>query len=829
MRPAQRYMLATLAVLSTSAWSATDLSAVTERYCTKCHNTEDWAGGLDLTSIDHGHVGEAAAEWEKVALKLRAGMMPPPGEKRPSRQETEAFVRALEQRLDAAEGTPAPAPALHRLNRTEFTNAVRDIFGLQTDISGMLPPDDASEGFDNVAAGLGISPALIQGYTNAAIKLARLAVGDMTTGDTSVIYQASGKQGQSTRLAGLPLGSRGGMRVEHYFPLDAEYRISVGAGGGFGNFNPGNGGNFNPGNRGNGGGRGNAGNGGNRANAPDGPGNLGAGNRGGIPGNAGNAGNAGNFNQGDANQGNFNPSNFGAGNFAGGNFAGGGAGSGMDVALDGQRIDTRNMVRVKAGSHELTVAMFDQRRAAGVNDIYSAPRTPGGIDQIEITGPFNATGPGETESRRRIFSCYPRSPGEERACAQRIISDIATRAFRGPQRTADLEVITQFYERGHAEGGFETGIQQALSRILIDPRFLFRIDESGGGSRTISDLALASRLSFFLWSSIPDQTLIDLGVAGKLHRPEVLAAQVRRMLADPRGQALVDNFAGQWLYLRELKTVTPEVEGFDESLRDAFIGETRELVRWVLAQDRPVTELLTADYTFLNERLAQHYGIDGVRGPQMRMVKLPAGLHRRGVLGHGSILTVTSTATRTSPVIRGAWILGTLLGAPPPNPPDGVETNIDGDGTKIITTSVRERLEQHRQNPSCASCHGVIDPVGFALEHFNAIGAWRERDGDTKVDSRGTLVDGTVVNGTEDLVAALMSQSQLFVNNVTQKLMTYALGRALDHRDMPAVRAIVKQAERQDLRLSALVLGVVQSPAFRQGAYAPEPASVAAR
>lgn len=746
MRRATRCVLAALLLAPALVWSAPELGAVTERYCTQCHNTDDWAGGLDLTSLDQGHVGQAALEWEKVVLKLRAGMMPPPGEQRPSRQETESFVRALEQQLDAAAGTPAPAPALHRLNRNEYTNAIRDILGLQMDMTSLLPPDDASEGFDNVAAGLGISPALIQGYTSAAMKLARLAVGDMTTTDTSTIYRTAGLQAQGSRLPGMPLGSHGGMRVVHYFPLDAEYRISARGGAMFGNF--------------------------------------------------------------------------GAGS--------GNAASGMDVALDGQRIDTRKAVRVKAGSHVLTAAMFDQRRSAGVNDIYSAPRTEGSIETIEIAGPFNASGPGETESRRRVLSCHPRSSGEESACAQRIIQDIANRAFRGPQRPADLEVITQFYERGHAEGGFEIGIQQALSRILIDPRFLFRFEaEPAGASLAISDLELASRLSFFLWSSIPDQALIDLGVAGKLHNPEVLAAQVRRMLADPRAQALVENFAGQWLYLRELATMTPETEGFDESLREAFIGETRALVSWVLAQDRPVTELLTADYSFLNERLAKHYGIDGVRGAQLRMVKLPADTHRRGLLGHGSILTVTSTATRTSPVIRGAWILGSLLGAPPPNPPPGVETNIDGDGTKVLTTSVRQRLEQHRQNRSCAACHSVIDPVGFALENFDAIGAWRERDGDALVDARGTLVDGTVVNGTDDLVAALMSRSQLFVNNVTQKLMTYALGRALDYRDMPAVRAIANQAEPADLRLSALILGVVQSPTFRQRPRATEQASVA--
>jgi len=354
-----------------------------------------------------------------------------------------------------------------------------------------------------------------------------------------------------------------------------------------------------------------------------------------------------------------------------------------------------------------------------------------------------------------------------------------------------------------------------------------------GAAYPISDLELASRLSFFLWSSIPDQELTDLAVRQKLNRPEVLTAQVKRMLADPRSHALVENFSGQWLFLRELATVTPEVEGFDENLRQAFIEETRSLVNYVLTQDRPLTELLTADYSFMNERLARHYGIPNVRGSHFRMVKLPPNTHRRGLLGQGSILTITSTATRTSPVLRGAWVLENILGSPPPAPPPGVETNIDGDGSQVITASVRARLEAHRKNPSCAACHSVIDPVGFALENFNSIGAWRDRDGDSAVDSHGTLVDGTDVNGPEDLVGALMARQQMFVTNFTEKLMTYALGRTIDYRDMPTVRGIVRDAGRENFKMSALILGVVRSPAFHQRAPMtappPAPARVASR
>jgi hypothetical protein len=840
MRRGQWTLTAWALLLPTAALTADQLRTVTERYCEQCHNTDDWAGGLDLSTLDHTRVGAEAQVWEKVVLKLRAGMMPPPGEDRPSPKEIDVIARQLEKRLDAEAGETAPAPTLHRLNRSEYANAIRDIFGMHVDVSALLPPDDASNGFDNVASGLGISPALIQGYTTAALKLSRAAVGDMTMTEHTVTYQNPPSLVQDRHLEGMPLGSRGGIRVVHNFPLDAEYRIRTGAGG-FG----GGGGFAGAGGFGGGGGfaAGGQGRGGARGNPPrDGAAAGGAP----TPAAAAPGGSAGLF---------PDPGAFAGGDFAGaaaaGGFAGlgdlaglaaaagfggfgggGGGGGGTDLAIDGKRVEqTRDFrVRVTAGEHVLTAAVFDQRRSVGVNDIFSTFRAQGGVDSIEITGPFNATGPGDTESRRRIFICQPKSPAQERNCAERIVTNIASRAFRAPQRLEDLAIIMNFYESGRTAGGFETGIQQALSRILIDPRFLFRFEETRTTPGTaISDIQLASRLSFFLWSSIPDQQLIDLAVKQRLHLPEVLTAQVKRMLADSRAYALVENFAGQWLYLRQLATATPEVEGFDENLRQAFIEETRALVNWVFTQDRPLTELLTADYTFLNERLARHYGIPNVRGSHMRKVQLPASAHRRGLLGHGSILTITSTATRTSPVIRGAWILENILGAPPPAPPPGVETNIDGDGTKVLTTSVRQRLEQHRQNPSCGGCHGVIDPVGFALENFNAIGAWRERDGDDPVDARGTLVDGTQVAGPLDLTAALMSRSGMFVTNFTEKLMTYALGRTIDYRDMPAVRKIVDSAERDGYKTSALILGVVQSASFRQGATATAKSNVVAR
>ncbi|MBK6673826.1 MAG: DUF1592 domain-containing protein [Proteobacteria bacterium] len=721
-----RWVMTGVLLVAAAGSGAQELKSVTQKYCVSCHNPEDWAGGLDLDSIDHGHLAAEAETWEKVVVKLRAGMMPPPGKERPARQQVEAIAASLERSLDAAPRQAVAAPGLHRLNRNEYANAIRDLFGMQVDVSSLLPPDDASNGFDNMAAGLSISPALIQGYTTAAMKISRAAVGDTTATEATMVYQAPATLAQDQHLEGLPLGSRGGMRVVHSFPLDAEYHFSVR--GGFSL-------DRNPNVR-------------------------------------------------------------------------------VDVAIDGVRVEPRSLrdfrLPVKAGPHVITAALFDVRRPTGVNNIYSAYRVEGVVDRIEITGPFNATGPGDTESRRRIFSCRPTADSEARACAQKILQDVAMRAFRGPQQAADLVAILPFYERGFAAGGFERGIEQALSRILIDPRFLFRMEGEG------SDLELASRLSFFLWSSIPDRQLLDRAVAGTLHRPQVLASEVRRMLADERSAALVENFAGQWLFLRQLATVTPEVEGFDENLREAFVAETRSLVDHVLRQDRPVTELLTADYTFLNERLARHYGIAGVRGSHLRRVALPPESHRRGLLGHGSILTITSTASRTSPVIRGSWILENLLGAPPPAPPPGVETNIDGDGTQVLTTSVRQRLEVHRTNPSCASCHGVIDPVGFALENFDPIGAWRDRDGDSLVDARGTLVDGTPVAGPTDLTNALAARSQMFITHITEKLLAYSLGRTLDHRDMPAVRAIVRQAQRRNHSLAALIEAVVQSEAFLQ-------------
>lgn len=735
MRTPLRYSALVLACLAATA-SAQKTPELVDKYCLKCHNFEDWAGSLDMEGLDYDHVEANAETWELIIRKLNAGMMPPTSQERPDQRETKAFIAELEKRLDEnVESLPAP-PGLHRLNRTEYQNVIRDLLNLNVDVAAMLPQDDSTEGFDNIAAGLAISPALIQGYTNAAMKISRAAVGDLTTTEAATNYRVTGSLAQDRHIEGMPLGTRGGLHIEHNFPLDAEYEFSV-RGGGFGR---------------------------------------------------------------DPNV-------------------------TMQVTLDGEILnvpDTRSFrLPITAGVHEMTVAVVDKRRPTGVNDIYSVYSVGGGVNSIEINGPFNPSGVGHTASRERVFSCYPQSNDEERQCAETIMVDIATQAFRTPVTIDELEPMMAFYERGRREGDFEAGIQQALSRVLVDPRFLFRFEEepdnvAPGEVYTISDLELASRLSFFLWSSIPDNELLGLATAGKLHEPKVLREQVARMLADPKAEALVQNFAGQWLFLRQLAGVTPEAEDFDDNLRKAFTQETEMLLASVIANDKPVTELLDAPYTFLNERLARHYGIPDVRGSYFRRVELPADSPRRGLLGHGSILTVTSTASRTSPVIRGSWILENMLNAPVPAPPPGVETNLDGDGTTVLTSSVRERLEAHRQDPVCSSCHSVIDPVGFSLENFGMIGEWRTRDGDSEVDPRGVLADGTPVASPNDLRNALLKHSDLFVQTLTQKLLTYAVGRALEYHDMPAVRSIIREAADEDFRFTALVEGIVQSPQFTQ-------------
>ena len=733
----------TLAALSGPGFTQDiDVPGLINDYCVKCHNFEDWAGSLDMESLDFNHVDTAPDTWELMIRKIRIGMMPPVGEDRPDNATLSRFAESIAHRLDETIETVPASPALHRLNRSEYANAIRDLLALDIDVSTLLPRDNSSEGFDNIAASLGFSPALVQAYASAAMKISRQAVGDMTLTESSAIYSPPPDLAQDEHIDGLPLGTRGGMKITHNFPLDALYDIDIG-------------------------------------------------------------GRLFSFNRG----------------------VGQDLASELDVTIDGQPVQVeRNRISripMTAGPHTITAAIIDNRQPAGVNDIYDNYSKEGSISRIEIIGPFDATGPGSTPSREKVFSCYPATNDEETACAEAIITDVATRAFRGPVTDREVGSIMTFYQQGYREGEFEGGVQQALSRILIDPRFLIRFEEEPedlepGTIYTISDLELASRLSFFLWSSIPDAELLDLAMAGTLSDSDVLEAQIQRMLNDDKSRALVENFAGQWLFLRDVETITPEEGNFDDNLREAFITETQLAVANLISQDNPVTALLNADYTFLNERLASHYGIEGVRGSYFRKVPLAADSPRRGLLGQASILSVTSTASRTSPVVRGAWILENLLNAPVPAPPPGVETNLDGDGTTVITTSVRERLEAHRQDPVCASCHAVIDPVGFALENFDLVGQWREFDGDSRVDPSGTLLDDSTIRGPADLRKALVGYSELFVETFTEKLMTYALGRELEYHDMPTVRAIMRSAEASDYRFSTLVRGIINSDQFKK-------------
>jgi mono/diheme cytochrome c family protein len=717
--------------------------ALLKQYCVGCHNERTKTGGLALDVLSLDQVGKDAALWEKVVRKVRTGMMPPSTARRPERRVLDAFAADLETRLDraVAPGAGLHGPAWHRLNRTEYRNAIRDLLAIEIDAASLLPADAASDGFDNIADALAVSPSLIQGYVSAAMKISRRAVGDRTLTPSTITYPAPAGLSQDRHLDGLPLGTRGGMLVQHTFPLDGEYEFSVAGGG--------------------------------------------------PPG-------------------------------------GGGGGAAADFTIDGEQILTKTprsfRVAVKAGPHLLGAALVDRVRSAGVDEQYSDFRIdsaftpPGGVQSLSITGPFKATTSGDTPSRQRILSCRPVAVAEESTCARRILTTLARRAYRRPPLAAEIDTLMTFYEQGRKEGDFEIGIQQALARVLVAPAFLFRTEREPAAVRAgsvypLSNLELASRLSFFLWSSLPDDELLDLAIKGRLRDPLVLNRQVKRMLADAKSDALTKNFAGQWLYLRELANVQTAAKDFDDNLRQAFRRETEMLFSTIVREDRSLIDLLDADYTFVDERLARHYGIPNVRGSYTRRIQLDPASPRRGLLGQGSMLTVTSVATRTSPVTRGKWILENLLGTPPPVPPPGVEVNLE-DPAQVKVTTLRQRLEAHRRNAVCASCHKIMDPLGLALENFDLIGAWRDRDGRMGIDASGELVDGTKLNGPADLRAALLSRSDAFVTVATEKLFTYALGRPAEHVDMPAVRRIVRESAPDRYRFSSLVMGIVRSDAF---------------
>jgi hypothetical protein len=716
--------------------------ALLNQYCIGCHNEKLKTAGLMLDKLDLTHPDQDPEEWEKVVRKLRAGMMPPAGMPRPDRATLDAWTGRLETELDrAAAAKPNPgSTGLHRLNRTEYTNAIRDLLAIDVDGSTVLPADDSSEGFDNIADALAVSPALIERYVAAAGKISRLAVGNMLITPSTVTYRVPADLSQSEHVEGLPLGTRGGMLFRHTFPLDAEYTIKVRA-----------------------------------RSAGIGVGGVGP------------------------------------------------SGEELELVLNGERVklatagtvDAR--IPVKAGPQDIGAA-YVRKSPPGANDIWQVFAGNSSVSSIAITGPLNPTGPGDTPSRHRIFVCRPNSEAEEAPCAKKILSTLALRAYRQPPSGADLDTLLGFYQAGRKSGSFDTGIEQALARVLVDPRFVFRFERDPSGTPTgtayrVSDLELASRLSFFLWSSIPDEELLDLAVHGRLHDPAVLEKQTLRMLADPRSEALVTNFGGQWLYLRELKSARPEARGFNDNLRQAFRRETELLLESILREDRSVVDLLNADYTYVNEALARHYGIPGIKGSRFKRVMLTDD-SRRGLLGQSSFLLVTSVANRTSPVARGKWVLENLLGTPAPLPPPNVPPLKENEGVQQ-PTSVRQRMEEHRNNPACAACHKIMDPIGFSLETFDLIGTSRTTDGNARIDATGELVDGTKLDGPASLRRALLSRSDVFVRTMTEKLLTYGTGRALKYYDMPVVRSIAREASRNDNHFSSLILGIVKSDPFQ--------------
>ena len=764
-----------------------DARALLDRYCVACHNDRLQTAGLLLDHADVGHIGADGATWEKVVRKVRSGAMPPAGRNRPDEHVLDAFVAWLESELDREAAThPNPGrPADHRLNRFEYGNAIRDLLALEIDPETLLPPDESDHGLDNIAEVLSMSPTLLQRYLVAARKISRLAVGDPAIGPGIETFDLSRGLRQDERMnEDLPYGTRGGTAIRHYFPLDGDYVVKVRLGKNFTNSKI-------------------------RAIAT--------------------------HEEIDVLLDGAPVTRF----RIGGGCAGSDAAeceqtdryyrtSRYDLTAD-EALNVR--FPVTAGMHTLGVAFVRKSVLTEgpaptllpprhTSSTYEAPRMD--IDYVRLEGPFDSTGPGDTPSRRRIFICRPAAGADEERCARQILEALARRAYRRPVTDADIATLLRFYHGGHTEGGFERGIQEALTRLLISPEFLFRIERDPGRLAAdavygISDMELASRLSFFLWSSIPDDQLLDVAARGELRDPDVLEAQVRRMLADPRAAALTRNFGGQWLLVRNLKAVDPDASTypeFDDNLRQFFQRETELFLESQMRDDRPLEELLTADYTFLNERLARFYGVPNVYGAHFRRVPM-SDPNRAGLLGHGSVLTVTSYATRTSPVVRGKYLLDNILGAPPPAPPADVPALEESDAAGHAPASMRERMAAHRRNPACAACHARIDPLGFALENFDGIGQWRTTDGTTPIDASGALPDGTTFGDPGEFRQALLAHGEEFVHNFTERLLTYALGRAVQHYDMPAVRAIMRDAAADDYRWSSLVLGIARSQPFQ--------------
>mgnify|MGYP006089315231 CR=1 FL=1 len=781
--------------------------ALVDQYCVTCHNGDFVDGtdeprsllvsqlravGLALDDVDVDHVGQHPEIWENVVRKLRVGAMPPQPRPRPDKATYDRFRRWLEDELDraaAANPNPGRTQALHRLNQTEYRNVIRDLLDLDLDVSEWIPADAPDRyGFDNNAGALSLSPSLFARYISASRKISRLAIGSAPTGGAVIdTYEVPLTLTQNNqRDENLPFGSRGGMAIEHHFPVDGDYRIQARLRTNYVGYVRG------------------------IDQAHDLDIRL-DGRRikqftfgGQAPGMAAPVSYAGNV-RGDDEWESYTLH----------------ADDGLDVRI-----------RVSAGPHTIGVSFpretweedgVIQPRQAGfalaVNDM---PDSNPALDRVEISGPFAVDGPGDTPTRRRIFSCVPRTAADETSCATEILTTLARRAYRRPVTDTDVRTLLSFFEAGRRDGSFDEGIGFALERLLADPEFLYRIesdpvDGQPGAIYALRDVELASRLSFFLWSSMPDDALLDAVEDGTLGTPEGLEQQVMRMLADTRASALVDNFAGQWLHFRNLRGVYPDplaFPHFDENLREAYETETRLFIESQVRDDASLLDLLRADYTFANERLAEHYGLPNIYGNRFRKVTFPPGQHA-GLLSHGSVMTVTSYPNRTSPVLRGKWVLENLLGAPPPEPPPNVPTleETNGEGEPL---SMRQAMTQHRENPACAVCHTAMDPIGFSLENFDAVGGWRDlSEAGTPIDTSGTLPDGASFTGPTGLRDLLLDRPDDFVGTVTEKLMGYALGRGLEYYDAPTVRQIVRDAAGVDYRWSSIILGIVKSSAFQ--------------
>ena len=745
--------------------AATQHAATLTRYCTTCHNAKLKVAGFVLNPAQAANPASDAETWEKVVRKLRSGSMPPAGSSRPDAATYAATAAFLESALDraaAAQPNPGKLPLLHRLTRTEYQNAIRDLLAIEAlpkemDYPILLPADNASSGFDNIADLLFMSPTVMERYLDAARKISRLAVGDPKAPMLASLYRLSAEHWQDARVDDLPFGTRGGMAIRSEFPLSGEYLLKIDVAGG---------------------GR-------------------------------------------EQHQLEILID----GEHAQSAMVGGGGG-GRGAA--GKPIEIK--VPIQAGHHLVGVTFIERNQARDEAVLRPRTRSRGtmpAVATVHLSGPYNpaiaaaATKP--TPSRQRIFDCTPATNADERPCAGRILNTLIRRAYRHPATKGDLQDLIPFYTAGRKEGSFDQGIQKALERLLVSPQFLFRIEHEPasakpGTSYRISDLELASRLSFALWASVPDEELLQAAINGKLSNPVVLKQQTRRMLADPRAASLVNNFATQWLFLRDVDVKEPDeilFPHFDETLRLAFRRETEMFLESVQRDNRSVLDLLSANYTYLNERLAQHYGVPNISGSYFRRVEFPAASPRGGLLGQGSILMLTSYAIRTSPVVRGKWVLENLLNAAPPPPPPNVPAlKTEAEGTAKPLT-IREAMVQHRAAPACAGCHARMDPIGFALENFDAIGHWRDRENDQPLNVDGVLPDGTKIEGVAGLKHALLAQPEEFVSTFVEKLMMYALGRNVQYYDAPAIRAIVRAARPGKYRFNDLVVGVIKSAPFQ--------------